>query len=118
MFSEHQDAPSEGYCTHGAKRQYPIRLLLERVQCTKALRYLHRPHGNIVYNFVNSGSVDANSAILPSVCPIDPDFVYFLCVLSEIFNMPKNMAFPVLADKVSEVGPHSHIRYGQLVIAP
>ena len=32
--------------------------------------------------------------------------------------MPENMAFPILTDEVSEIGPDSHIRYGRLIIAP
>lgn len=55
---------------------------------------------------------------LPSTCPINPNLVDLSWVIAEIFDVAKNMTTPILTNKVSKIGPQTHIRHCWFMIAP
>ena len=55
---------------------------------------------------------------LPGTCPIYPDLVNLGWVISQIFNVTKNMTTPVLTNKISKICTQTHIGHRRLVITP
>ena len=55
---------------------------------------------------------------LPSICSIDTDFVELFCILAKIFYVPKYMSTAILADKIAQMRPKSHICNSRFMIAP
>jgi hypothetical protein len=44
---------------------------------------------------------------LPCVCSINADFINLLWIISEIFDMAKNVTSTVLTDEVSKIRPET-----------
>ena len=62
--------------------------------------------------------MSAAVTLLPCIGPINPDFVDLFRVLSQVFDMAKDMTPFVLTDKVSEVGAKAHISNSRFMNPP
>lgn len=56
--------------------------------------------------------------VLPSICPVNANFVDLFWIIPYVFDMPKDMTSAVLTDEVSQVGTYSKIRNCALVKPP
>jgi len=71
-----------------------------------------------IVSFNTKAKCTSYQRVIPRIRPVYSHFVNLLRVLSQVFDMSKDMTFTILAHKISEISSQAHRCNGRLVIAP
>ena len=111
-------APPSRHCIRDVKTQCRTRHLRTHGRCRVSPQYQSHPSGKTASELMSNIKDGKTCCSLPCIGSVDPDFVYLLRILPQVFHVSENMTLPILANKIPQVSTQPHVRNGGFAIPP